>query len=79
DWTARLFAQVIEPLRRGETAHPTPYDWRTRRFGPPRPLPPAPVVLVEGVGAGRSALRPHLAGLFWMDLPPEQAWARGRA
>ncbi|MEV5342382.1 hypothetical protein AB0K93_28455, partial [Streptomyces sp. NPDC052676] len=44
DWTDRLLAQVIEPLRRGATARYAPYDWRARRFGPPRPLPPAPVV-----------------------------------
>lgn len=78
-WTGRLLRQVIEPLRHGETAHYTPYDWRARCFGAPRPLPPAPVILVEGVGAGRSALRPHLAALLWMDVPREQAWARGRA
>lgn len=78
-WTARLLAQVIEPLGRGETAHYAPYDWRTRRFGAPVALEPAPVVLVEGVGAGRGALRPHLAGLLWMDLPAARAWARGRA
>ncbi|MFH8443947.1 uridine kinase [Streptomyces sp. NPDC018026] len=77
-WTARLLAQVIEPLGRGETAHYAPYDWRTRRFGVPLALEPAPVILVEGVGAGRAALRPHLAGLLWMDLPAERAWARGR-
>ncbi|MFI6209834.1 uridine kinase [Streptomyces sp. NPDC051041] len=79
DWTGRLLSQVIGPLRRGETAHYTPYDWRTRRFGPPVPLPPAPVVLVEGVGAGRRALRPHLALLLWMEVGCEEAWARGRS
>ncbi|MFE5398801.1 uridine kinase [Streptomyces sp. NPDC056568] len=78
-WTGRLLSQVIEPLERGDTAHYAPYDWRTRRFGAPRPLPPAPVILVEGVGAGREALRPHLARLVWMELPREEAWARGRA
>lgn len=78
-WTGRLLTQVIEPLRRGETAHYAPYDWHTRGFGPPRPLPPAPVLLMEGVGAGRRALRPYLAGLLWMDVPREEAWARGRS
>ncbi|MFI9820104.1 uridine kinase [Streptomyces sp. NPDC052013] len=78
-WTGRLLSQVIEPLGRGETAHYAPYDWRARRFGPPRPLPPAPVIVVEGVGAGRRALRPYLALLLWMDLPEEESWARGRA
>ncbi|WSQ15423.1 hypothetical protein OG604_08215 [Streptomyces sp. NBC_01231] len=79
DWTGRLRAQVIEPLSRGGTAHYTPYDWHARRFGPPRALAPAPVVLVEGVGAGRRALRPRLAHLLWMELARDEAWARGRA
>ncbi|MFD5712765.1 uridine kinase [Streptomyces pharetrae] len=79
DWTGRLLDQVIEPLRKGATARYVPYDWRARRFGPPRPLPPAPVVLVEGVGAGRRALRPYLAHLLWMELPSEESWARGRS
>lgn len=78
EWTGRLLTQVIEPFRRGESAHYTPYDWRSRRFGPPLPLPPAAVVLVEGVGAGRRALRPHLARLLWMELPQEDSWTRGR-
>ncbi|MEU0074746.1 hypothetical protein ABZ027_35205 [Streptomyces sp. NPDC006332] len=79
DWTGRLLTQVIEPLSRGGTAHYAPYDWHARRFGPPRPLTPAPVVIVEGVGAGRRALRPRLAHLLWMDLARDEAWARGRA
>ncbi|WP_107481893.1 uridine kinase [Streptomyces sp. JHA26] len=78
-WTGRLLAQVVEPLRRGDTAHYAPYDWHARRFAAPRALPPAPVVLVEGVGAGRRDLRPHLALLLWMELPCEEAWSRGRA
>ncbi|MFJ9707384.1 uridine kinase [Streptomyces sp. NPDC101234] len=78
DWTGRLLTQVIEPLGRGETARYTPYDWHARRFGPPRPLPPAPVILVEGVGAGRRTLRPFLARLLWMELPHEESWTRGR-
>nr|WP_203730397.1 hypothetical protein [Streptomyces sp. SID12501] len=78
-WTQRLLGQVIEPLRRGEGASYAPYDWTSRRFGPPRTLPASPVVLVEGVGAGRSALRPFLARLLWMELPDEEAWARGRS
>ncbi|MFF7975171.1 uridine kinase [Streptomyces sp. NPDC007905] len=79
DWTGRLLAQVIAPLSRGESARYAPYDWRAHAFGPPRPLPPAPVVVIEGVGAGRGALRPYLARLLWMELPREEAWARGRS
>ncbi|MFF0093657.1 uridine kinase [Streptomyces canus] len=79
DWTGRLLSEVITPIGHGETAHYTVYDWHARRFGPSRALPPAPVILLEGVGAGRRALRPHLARLLWMDLAPEESWARGRS
>ncbi|MDF6041233.1 hypothetical protein LRD69_03455 [Streptomyces sp. JH14] len=77
-WVDRLRDQVIGPLSRGESARYAPYDWTTRRFGPPRTLEPAPVVLMEGVGAGRRALRPFLARLWWMELGPAAAWERGR-
>ncbi|MGC5344678.1 uridine kinase family protein [Streptomyces sp. DT171] len=77
-WTRRLWDQVIVPLTRGERAHYAPYDWNERRFGPVRPLEPAPVVLIEGVGAGRRALRPRLARLLWMDLDSARSWERGR-
>ncbi|MEU9285187.1 hypothetical protein AB0D57_10790 [Streptomyces sp. NPDC048275] len=77
-WTGRLLDQVVEPLRRGEAARYAPYDWTARSFGPLRELPPAPVILLEGVGAGRRALRPYLARLLWMELPHNEAWTRGR-
>ncbi|MFE7468452.1 uridine kinase [Streptomyces sp. NPDC057499] len=77
-WTDRLREQVLEPLERGGCARYAPYDWTARRFGAPRLLPPAPVVLVEGVGAGRRAVRPRLARLLWMDLGAAESWERGR-
>ncbi|MER6319194.1 hypothetical protein ABT237_36390 [Streptomyces sp. NPDC001581] len=77
-WEERLRAQVLEPLAAGRPAHWAPYDWVERRFGPERVLEPAPVLLIEGVGAGRRALRPHLARLLWMETPRAQSWMRGR-
>ncbi|MER7625403.1 hypothetical protein [Streptomyces sp. NPDC126503] len=77
-WTGRLREQVLDPLSRGETARYRPYDWTRRVFGPARTLPPAPVVLVEGVGSGRRLVRPFLAWLLWMERGPEESWARGR-
>ncbi|RSS79529.1 uridine kinase [Streptomyces sp. WAC06614] len=78
DWTGRLRRQVLEPLAAGRAAHWAPYDWAARRFGPERVLEPAAVLLVEGVGAGRRELRPHLAHLLWMETPRALAWSRGR-
>ncbi|MFF5790073.1 uridine kinase [Streptomyces sp. NPDC012693] len=77
-WAGRLRAQVLEPLARGETSSYRAYDWRLRRFGEARALAPSPVVLVEGVGAGRRAVRPFLTWLLWMERGPEESWARGR-
>ncbi|WP_267245348.1 uridine kinase family protein [Streptomyces sp. PR69] len=77
-WTERLLEAVIGPFSRGECAHYAPYDWIRRRFCTSQPLPAAPVVIVEGVGAGRRALRPYLARLLWMERGPERSWERGR-
>ncbi|MEV7913149.1 uridine kinase family protein [Streptomyces griseus] len=77
-WTGRLLEQVVLPLSRGESARYAPYDWTERRFDPARTLEPAPVVLVEGVGAGRREVRPWLAALCWMELGRETSWQRGR-
>ncbi|MEU0301671.1 hypothetical protein ABZ252_19735 [Streptomyces sp. NPDC006175] len=77
-WTDRLRAQVLGPLSRGEPARYAPYDWTARRFGPPRTLDPAPVVLIEGVGAGRTAVRPFLAGLLWIEGESAASWEQGR-
>ncbi|MET7503963.1 uridine kinase family protein [Streptomyces microflavus] len=78
-WVGRLREQVLLPLSRGEEARYAPYDWTERRFGPARTLDPAPVVLVEGVGAGRAEVRPWLAALCWMELGRSASWGRGRA
>ncbi|MEU5834035.1 hypothetical protein ABZ820_10160 [Streptomyces diacarni] len=78
DWTERLTSQVLRPLERGRSARYGVYDWVARARTTQAVLPPAPVVLVEGVGAGRAALRPSLACLLWMDMPSEEAWRRGQ-
>ncbi|MFB6841511.1 uridine kinase [Streptomyces sp. NPDC056361] len=78
EWTGRLREQVLGPLSRGETAVCHRYDWGARRFGEAVELPAAPVVLVEGVGAGRRAVRPFLAWLLWMERGAEESWERGR-
>ncbi|TDC23755.1 hypothetical protein E1265_11870 [Streptomyces sp. 8K308] len=78
DWTDRLTAGVLDPLARGESAEYRVYDWERRSLARTVSFAPAPVVLLEGVGAGRRALRPRLAFLVWLAVPAETAWARGR-
>ncbi|MER5863087.1 hypothetical protein [Kitasatospora sp. NPDC002040] len=76
-WTGRLLDQVIAPLRRGEPARHQVYDWVAHRFAGTARVPLAPVVLIEGVGAGRREIRPELAALVWMELDQPAARARG--
>lgn len=78
-WTPRLEAEVLRPLAEGREGRHRVYNWVERRFGGERTVPPAGVVLVEGVGAARRAVRPRLAAALWMDVPREVAHARGEA
>ncbi|GAA3193977.1 MULTISPECIES: AAA family ATPase [Streptomyces] len=78
DWAERFREQVLAPLSRGERARYEVYDWVRREYGEVREVAPEPVVVVEGVGVGRRALRPQLACLLWMELADEPSWERGR-
>ncbi|MEV6109255.1 hypothetical protein AB0M28_31785 [Streptomyces sp. NPDC051940] len=77
-WTRRLREQVLRPLAEGRPGAYDVYDWTRRAFTERRAVEPAPVVLLEGVGAGRRSVRPALARLLWMELPARESWARGR-
>lgn len=78
DWTGRLEREVLTPLAQGRPVRHRVYDWERARFGATRELPAAPpFLLLEGVGAGRRAVRPQLAALLWMDLDAETARTRG--
>ena len=60
-WTGRLAAQVLGPLA-GAAPPRTRCTTGPRGGSPPGgEIPAAPVVLLEGVGAGRAQVRPHLA------------------
>ncbi|MBB0245174.1 hypothetical protein FNQ90_13925 [Streptomyces alkaliphilus] len=76
--TGRVLQTLVEPWSRGVGARFGLYDWERRRIGRGVRVPPAPVVILEGVGAARRALRPHLAWSVWMDVPARTARARGR-
>ncbi|WP_052707282.1 hypothetical protein [Streptomyces rubellomurinus] len=77
EWTDRLRTQVLEPLAAGRDTAYRVYDWTLRRFAGSAAVPAAPVVLVEGVGAGRRAVRPRLARVIWMELDAAAARRRG--
>ena len=61
EWWPTMLHDVIEPLLRNEPASYRPYDWVTRQRTDTVTVPPAPVILIEGVGATRAAWRDKLA------------------
>jgi len=81
DWSsidrARLYSEVLEPLREGRTATYRPYDWETERLAAPLTIPPCRRLIVEGIGI----FHPDLADLFdlriWVDAPFDEAMASG--
>ncbi|UCM86763.1 uridine kinase family protein [Streptomyces marincola] len=77
-WQDRLTDDVLRPLAAGGPARYRVYDWERRAFTRTAVVPPAPVVIVEGVGAGRRALRPWLALLVWLAVPEATAHGQGR-
>ncbi len=77
-WAARLRSGVVAAFRAGRPASYPVYDWRRARFGPPATVPPAPVVLLEGVGAARGELDADLAFRVWVRAPRAVALRRAR-
>lgn len=78
EWTGRLQREVLTPLAQGRPVRHRVYDWGVARFGAARELPASPpFLLLEGVGAGRRAVRAQVAALLWMDLDVETARTRG--
>ncbi|WP_083982629.1 uridine kinase family protein [Actinomadura hibisca] len=78
-WWEPLRAAVLDPLAAGRPGRLRRYDWRADAYGPPEEIPmapaPAPVLVLEGVGA---AWRGSPAAYrIWVDAP--RAVRRARA
>jgi uridine kinase len=79
EWWPRMLADVVEPLLAGREATYTAYDWVNRTDGPTITVEPRPIVVIEGVGATRSAWRDRLAMSIWIDTPRDERSRRALA
>lgn len=80
----RLEEWVLAPLRTGRPGHYRRYSWTREQFAAGWILvPPAPVVILEGVTAARAAVRPELSFAAFVTAPSrlrlERALARDGA
>ncbi|GAA2407350.1 hypothetical protein GCM10010191_14590 [Actinomadura vinacea] len=74
-WWRPLTETVLDLLRDGRPGRLRRYDWHRDSYGPEEEIPPAPVLIVEGVGA---AWRGSPAAYrIWIDAP--RALRRARA
>lgn len=66
-----ILAALVEPLSQGRAGSYPRYDWVAGRVVETAVVEPHPFVVVEGVGAGCSALRPWRNVLAWLETPTE--------
>lgn len=67
DGVARYAERVLEPLRTGQHAAWTAWDWERGTDGEQRTTPAAEIVLLEGVGAAAAQARPLLDAVIWIE------------
>ncbi|AVT33108.1 hypothetical protein C6361_30795 [Plantactinospora sp. BC1] len=66
----RLEEWILAPLRAGRPARYRRYDWTRGRFGPDwTVVPPAPVVIVEGVSSARAVIAAELSLAVFVTAP----------
>jgi hypothetical protein len=66
----RLDEWVLAPLRAGRPGRYRRYDWRAGHFaGPWITVPPAPVVILEGVSSARAAVAAELTFAVFVTAP----------
>ena len=68
-WFAPLTEQVLAPLADGRPGRFRRYDWKRGAYTEWVEVPPAPVLLIEGVGAARRATAHLLAYTIWVTAP----------
>ncbi|MBA2388965.1 MAG: aminodeoxychorismate synthase [Geodermatophilaceae bacterium] len=77
DWWPLMEEGVLRPLAEGRPARFRPYDWVSRRRTSWVEVPPAPVVLIEGVSSARAAGRDRLTYSVWLQTDRPERLRRG--
>ena len=72
-----MLEQVIRPLSQGVPGRYQRYDWPTETLAEWHDVELAPVVIIEGVSAGRSEWAEHLSFVIWIETPRDVRLHRG--
>jgi Ni2+-binding GTPase involved in maturation of urease and hydrogenase len=52
------------------------FDWSKSEYGAAQEMPSAELLILEGVGASHSIIRPYLTASIWIDIEPSQGLQR---
>ena len=76
-WADVLVDGIIAPWRRGEPVYFRPPGWVVQGRPGAIEVPPQPVLIVEGVGVGRSGLAARAELVVWVQSDRDEARRRG--
>ena len=74
--TAQL-SSLLEPLADGRPGSYRRWDWHADDWAETVTVPPAPLLVLEGVGSGSLAHAPLVTVLAWVEVPYDLRMARG--
>ncbi|MFS0886183.1 hypothetical protein [Aeromicrobium sp. 179-A 4D2 NHS] len=69
--TPAMVRALLADLAIDEVGRARQWDWEHDRPGPWLSVRPTPELIIEGVGAGATVLRPFLSHLVWLEAPTE--------
>jgi uridine kinase len=75
----RLYSQVLAPLAAGSTGYYQRYDWATGAWADGQVVPHAPVIVIEGCGAGARGIDAVAHLLIWIEADDAERLRRGLA
>lgn len=71
------FHTILPPLASGAAGSYRRYDWHRGDYAEEVLVPPAPLLVIEGVGSGAAAYDDLRTALAWVDAPADQRKERG--
>ena len=63
----RIAAWILEPIRNSLSPKHLKFDWHQGKYASWSELPLTPIVIIEGVGSGHSALRNCVSQAIWVE------------
>lgn len=70
---------LLRPLAEDRAGHYRRFDWAACEFRESRAVEPAPLLVLEGVGAGNRGWRDLVSTLVWVEAPEDVRLVRGLA